>query len=373
MASLEALIYQHLVRPVLFHTDAEAAHGLVLAGLQGLQALPSSLGAVERHLTVIDQRLVTEWKGMCFRGPLGVAAGLDKTGSTALALKALGPSFIEVGGVTLHPQVGNERPRLFRLPEDAGIVNRMGFNGLGAEATATILAGHGPIGVPIFVNVALNKNIDMKDDRAIVDNWFTTIRALYGVANAFVVNVSSPNTPGLRALQDPERLRFLFPQLTERLAEMCRSGPPKPVLIKFAADLTDEDIAGLVGIWDKLRCTSVPTGLVLVNTMVGRPDGLRSAHASEKGGLSGQSITRRAQEIAVKFREALPDVFMIGVGGIASAEQAIARLEVCDLVQLYTGMVYEGPAVFRDLNRGILTELKRRGLTNVSQLRRRAA
>jgi dihydroorotate dehydrogenase len=332
------MLYESLVKPLLFRLDAESAHeevtGLMAlaAGVPGGAAVLSALtgpGAKGPRKTVF---------GLDFPNPVGLAAGFDKDGRLVPVLPALGFGFLEIGSVTLEPQPGNPKPRLFRAPESGALINRMGFNGDGARAVARRLAAQPPRAIPLGINLGLNKGTEPAKAPAA---YARTFRILAAHGDYFVVNVSSPNTPGLRDLQKVEELAAILEAVQE--ANEAR----KPVLLKLAPDLADEDFDAAVATAGRLA-----QGLVVCNTTIAR-DGVDARWASEAGGLSGAPLKDRALALTRRAR-ALTTLPIVGVGGIATAADARERLAAgADLLQLYTGLVYGGPRAVKRLLRGL--------------------
>lgn len=332
-----------LVRPLLHAIEAERAHGLTLAALK---LLPPGQA---RH----DPRLAVRVAGLDFPNPIGLAAGVDKDAIAPDAFLRLGFGFVEVGTVTPLPQAGNPRPRLFRLTEDRAVINRMGFNNRGQAAAHARLAGRG--GRPGIVGVNIGANKDATDR---VADYAAGVRAMAEVAAYFTVNVSSPNTPGLRALQDAAALDEL---LAAALAARRPGGPP--VFLKVAPDLASADVDAIA----RVALARGVDALIVANTTVGRP-ALRSAHAGEAGGLSGAPLKDLALERLRDFRAAtggrLP---LIAAGGIATGADAYARIRAgASLVQLYTALVYEGPLLARRIARELAAMLDRDGFPDLS-------
>lgn len=324
-----------MVRPALFRLgggDAETAHEWTLRRLATLAGRPAALALLRARYGVSAPRRVF---GVEFPNPVGLAAGMDKDGRALPAWPALGFGFVEVGTVTAHAQPGNPRPRLFRLPASRAVINRMGFNNAGAEALARRLAALGrPLGVPLGISLGKSKVTPL--DEA-VEDYLASYRALRGYGDYFAVNVSSPNTPGLRTLQDREHLDALLGVLVG----------DRPILVKIAPDLTDQAIAELL----RVCLDRGAAGVIATNTTL-RRDGLAAAdagRAAEAGGLSGRPLTERAREV-VRFvhRETAGALPVIGVGGILDADDAARMLDAgASLVQLYTGFIYGGPALVR--------------------------
>jgi dihydroorotate dehydrogenase len=332
-----------LLRPALFLADAESAHGLSLAALRMLPTGRADDSAVLRQQVA----------GLDFPNPVGLAPGYDKNAEIFRAAYGLGFGSVEVGTVTPRPQTGNPRPRLFRLVEDRAVINRMGFNNDGMEALAERLSESGPLPGPLGINVGANKD---SEDR--VADYVTAIRRLAPLADYVTVNISSPNTPGLRALQDKGALADLL--------EKAKAAMPagKPMFLKVAPDLEPADIDDIA----KAAISHKVDALIISNTTISRP-ALKSRYGGETGGLSGAPLRDLAHQRMVDFRNAsgcaLP---LIGVGGIASAEDAYARIRAgASLVQLYSALVYEGPMLAKRINKGLLTLLGRDGFANVAE------
>ena len=333
-----------LLRPALFALDAETAHGLSIAALKALP-LPTAR---------IDPALRTTVAGIAFPGPLGAAPGYDKNGEVPDALLRLGFGFAEVGTVTPLAQDGNPRPRLFRLAEDRAVINRMGFNNAGAEALlARLKARAGRPGV-IGVNIGANKD---SPDR--IADYAQLARIMAPVATYLTVNISSPNTPGLRALQDEGALAELLDAVLE-----ARGGEGPPVFLKLAPDLEPADIDAICRIAIERRLGA----LIVANTTISRP-ALRSRHAGEAGGLSGEPLRDLAHQRLRDFRSASGGAIpLVGVGGIATAADAWARIRAgASLVQLYSAMVYEGPGLARRINAGLLEMMRRDGFSTIAE------
>ncbi|MFG1779135.1 quinone-dependent dihydroorotate dehydrogenase [Micromonospora sp. NPDC049051] len=329
------MMFERAVRPVLFRVgggDAEAAHEWTLRRLAELSRRPAALAVLRARYAVRAPRTVF---GVEFPNPVGLAAGMDKDGAALPAWPALGFGFVEVGTVTAHPQPGNPRPRLFRLPDSEAVVNRMGFNNAGAEALAARLAAlPRPLGVPLGISLGKSKVTPLED--AVAD-YLASYRALRGHGDYFAVNVSSPNTPGLRALQDRAHLDALLAALVGE----------KPVLVKIAPDLTDAAIAELL----EVCVARGAAGVIATNTTLAR-DGLAPAdraRGAETGGLSGRPLADRAREVvAFVHRETGGRLPIIGVGGIVDPDAAARMFDAgAALVQLYTGFIYRGPALVR--------------------------
>jgi dihydroorotate dehydrogenase len=274
---------------------------------------------------------------------------MDKNGIALRAWPAIGFGFVEVGTVTAHPQPGNPRPRLFRLVEDEAVINRMGFNNLGSEALADRLAAYGPLGYPLGVSIGKSKVTPLEDA---VEDYVTSLRRLYRYGDYFAVNVSSPNTPGLRALQDAGHLRELLTALRSEAAALTVAGlSPKPILVKIAPDLTTSAIDELLQV-----CTDVGiAGIIATNTTITRPGVESHPLSSETGGLSGRPVAEiAAKTVAHIHNETGGAMPVIGVGGIVDPSDAIRLFDAgASLVQVYTGLIYRGPGLIRAINRSL--------------------
>jgi dihydroorotate dehydrogenase len=346
------VLYSRLVRPVLFRIgsgDAEAAHEFTLRALARASGVPSALAPLRRWFGVDSPRTVF---GVRFPNPVGLAAGMDKNGIALPGWAALGFGHVEVGTVTWHPQPGNPRPRLYRLPDSGALINRMGFNNNGAQALADRLRALGPLRVPLGISIGKSKVTPVEE--AVAD-YRSSLRTLHPYGDYFAVNVSSPNTPGLRGLQDRALLDELIAGLRAEATDLAheRGGTPVPLLVKIAPDLTDHAIAEVLEV-----CTERGVaGLIATNTTLAR-DGLAShdtATGEQTGGLSGRPLTRRAREV-VGFvqRETGGSLPVIGVGGITSVDDALRLLDAgASLVQLYTGFIYSGPSLVRSINKAV--------------------
>jgi dihydroorotate dehydrogenase len=328
------MLFERAVRPYLFRIgrgDPEAAHEWTLRRLAAVSRRPALLAALRRRYAV---RAPVTVFGVEFPNPVGLAAGLDKDGGALPAWPALGFGFVEVGTVTRHPQPGNPRPRLFRLPDSEALINRMGFNNAGAAALAARLDAVGPLPVPLGISLGKSRATALADA---VDDYAASYRLLRGHGDYFAVNVSSPNTPGLRRLQD----RGLLDALLEALVG------DGPVLVKIAPDLTDHAIGELL----QVCADRGAAGVIATNTTLAR-DGLVPSErplAGEAGGLSGRPLAARAcQAVAFVHRQTGGRLPVIGVGGITGpGDAARMRQAGASLVQLYTGFVYHGPALVR--------------------------
>jgi dihydroorotate dehydrogenase len=347
--------FRNLGRRGLFLFDPETAHGMSIAALKS--------GLVPACRVSPDPRLRQTVAGLDFPNPLGMAAGYDKNAEVPEALLRLGFGFTEIGTVTPKAQTGNPRPRIFRLVEDEGVINRLGFNNEGHEAAfrrlSAIRAGGGIIGVNIGAN---------KDSADRIADYVTGIRRFYSVARYFTANISSPNTPGLRDLQARESLAALLDAtLTARNDEAVKSSRRVPVFLKIAPDLTEEgmdDIAAEALAHDL-------DGIIVSNTTLAR-DGLKDRlQAKESGGLSGKPLFEKSTVMLAKMRKRVgPKLPIIGVGGVSSAETALEKIRAgADLVQLYSCMVYEGPGLAARIVSGLSRLVEREGVRSIRDLR----
>lgn len=336
-------MYRHFIRPILFLFDPEFIHHITFR-LLGMLRLPGIAGRLRSNYTVNDPALARTVFGIRFANPVGLAAGFDKDARRIDELSAFGFSFIEIGTLTPVGQPGNPKPRLFRLPDDQAIINRMGFNNEGLEPAVQRLHRR-RAGVIVGGNIGKNK---VTPNSEAVQDYLKCYDALYPVVDYFVVNVSSPNTPNLRELQERGPLTELLLAIRERNLSVPK---PKPVLLKIAPDLTDAQLEDIVEI---LKETDTD-GVIATNTTISR-EGLTTS--SEKinrigaGGLSGRPVRKRSCEVIRFLRQRLgKDYPIIGVGGIMQPEDAWEKLEAgADLVQLYTGFIYGGPSMVKQIN-----------------------
>ena len=341
-----------LIKPAIFALDSETGHRLAISALRALP-IRESPGKRSR-----PGPLSTEVAGLVFPNPVGVAAGFDKDAEVPDALLGLGFGFTEVGSITPLPQAGNPKPRLFRLVEDAAVINRMGFNNAGAEAALARLKARA--GRPGIVGINIGANKDSQDRIA---DYAAMARIMAPLASYLAVNVSSPNTPGLRALQDEGALTALIDAVIEaRNAATPENAPP--IFLKVAPDLEPADIDAIA----RIALDKQLGALIVSNTTISRP-ALRSRHAGETGGLSGAPLRELALQRVRDFRAATGGQMpLIGVGGIASAEHAWARIRAgASLVQLYSAMVFEGPGLGMRIVSGLERLMKRDGFASIAE------
>lgn len=354
------MIYRVLIRPFLYLLPAETAHHLAIFLLRMAQAIPGVRALLNGVYSIRNPALEVEALGQVFPNPVGLAAGFDKDAVAYHALGALGFGSVEIGTVTGQAQPGNPTPRLFRLPKDEALINRMGFNNRGSAAAAPRLRGtrSGVVGV----NIGKTKAVLESDA---VQDYILSTRRLAALADYFVVNVSSPNTPGLRNLQAVEKLRPLLAAVRQTLDE-ATGDRRVPLLVKIAPDLADEDVDEVADLALELGLD----GIIATNTTVER-GGLLTAPATVQGmgngGLSGQPLVERSLSVLKRLRARVGDrVTLISVGGISTAEQAWARIRAgATLIQLYSALVYEGPGLPGRLNRGLIRLAKEAGFERV--------
>lgn len=345
-------VYKALLKPFLFQLAPEKAHHFTLSMLKLTLSIPV-LGQVFKQMySFEDKRLERNVLGLSFKNPVGLAAGFDKDAKYHHSMAALGFGFIEIGTVTPIAQVGNPQPRLFRLPKDEALINRMGFNNEGLDAMVKRLATEKPKGLIIGGNIGKNKATPNKD--AVLD-YEKSFLALFPYVDYFVVNVSSPNTPGLRELQNREPLTQLLSHL-QQLNQQKEQ--PKPILLKIAPDLTLEQLDDVISIVQETQLA----GIIATNTTISRSNLKTETPAIEKignGGLSGLPLRERSTEIIRYIHEKTDGkITIIGVGGIRSAEDAIEKIKAgASLVQIYSGMIYEGPSLIKKINKAILDKL----------------
>jgi len=336
-------MYRYLIKPILFLGDPEWIHYFVFSMIRWIHKIPGVPFLIKVLYQVHHPKLERELFGIRFKNPVGLAAGFDKDAKLYRELSNFGFGFIEIGTLTPKPQSGNPKKRLFRLPQDAALINRMGFNNEGVEAAIPRLQKN----KNIIIGGNIGKNKITPNEKA-VEDYIGCFEALYPHVDYFVVNVSSPNTPNLRELQEKKPLTDLLNTLQKRNQEKDQ---PKPILLKIAPDLTDDQLLDIIDIVK----TTQTAGVIATNTTLSR-EGLLSANKNETGGLSGKPLMQRSTEVirflSEKSQKAFP---IIGVGGIHKPEDAIAKINAgADLVQLYTGFIYEGPRVVKRINKALI-------------------
>lgn len=338
-------MYQRLIRPIFFLFDPEKIHHISFRLIKLVHLL--GFGPfIKRYFRLNHPKLEREVFGLTFPNPVGLAAGFDKDAIAYKEFSNFGFGFVEIGTVTPKPQDGNPKKRLYRLPDDQGVINRMGFNNKGvAHAVERLKTNRGEV----LIGGNIGKNKVTPNDRAVQD-YLICFEQLFDVVDYFVVNVSSPNTPNLRALQEKEPLTNLLNTLQN---QNNAKTAPKPILLKIAPDLTQGQLDDIIQI---VASTKI-AGVIATNTTLSR-DGLGHPNKKETGGLSGKPLTNRSTEVIRYLHEKSSGAFpIIGVGGIHSAQDALDKLNAgARLVQLYTGFVYEGPGLIRDINKAILSQ-----------------
>jgi dihydroorotate dehydrogenase len=368
-------LYASVIRPAFFAMDPEHAHEWTIQALAWTSKLPPALALTRSLMAYGDPRLEQTLWGRTFANPVGLAAGMDKEAVAIEAFAALGFSHVEVGTVTGQAQPGNPKPRLFRLKADEAVINRMGFNNTGCDAIAARLRRrYNPVGgarrpaAVLGINLGKSKVVPLEQA---ADDYEASVRALGNLADYVVVNVSSPNTPGLRDLQSEASLR---PLLSRVRACLDRVAPGTPLLLKIAPDLADDGIDAAVDAARECRCD----GLITTNTTIGR-SGLRTSPARiaaiGAGGLSGSPVRQRStavlRRVAQRLRHGLPPggspLPVIGVGGIDSPEAAWEKIaNGASLVQVYSALIYRGPGLVGAINRGLVAKLQACGLSSIA-------
>ncbi len=337
-------MYKSIIRKTLFKFDPEDVHHFTFSMLKNLFKLPLTGNITRSKFRIENKKLERNLFGLTFKNPVGLAAGFDKNAVLFDEFKNYGFGFVEVGTVTPKPQSGNPKKRLFRLIEDEAIINRMGFNNDGVKIIAERLRKRK---TDIIIGGNIGKNKVTPNENA-VDDYLICFHELFDVVDYFVVNVSSPNTPNLRELQDKKPLTELLQTLQD---ENNKKESSKPILLKIAPDLTDNQLLDII---DIIKITKI-AGIIATNTTISR-ENLKSDKKVETGGLSGKPVKERSTEVirflAEKSNKAFP---IIGVGGIHSAEDAIEKLEAgADLIQIFTGFIYEGPELVKRINKALL-------------------
>jgi dihydroorotate dehydrogenase len=358
------MLYKKLGKPILFRMDPEKAHHLTINGLHIAGALPGGKKLLNSLYGVpYSPALAQTLWGIDFTNPIGLAAGLDKNAHAVEGFSQLGFGFMEVGTITPKPQWGNEQPRLFRLPEDGALINRMGFNNVGIEAMAQNLLKMKRRDIPIAINIGKNKTTP---NESAEDDYRACLCGLYELGDFFVVNISSPNTPDLRNLQHGNDLNRLLDAVKDEMEQQKEkhrhSG--KAVLVKIAPDLTDDELELTV----RSIMDSGVSGIIATNTTLGR-DGLQHPNKEQMGGLSGKPLTRRSTEVIRRVYQLTEGKLpIIGSGGIFSAQDAYDKIRAgASLIEVYSALIYEGPELLGRLNDGLKTLLKKDGFTHISE------
>ena len=359
-----AVLYKSLIRPLLFLGDPEKTHEQTLALLSKIEPFE---GVLERLFSVQDDRLQVRVGSLTFPNPVGLAGGFDKNAVAVKAIAGFGFGFIEIGAVTALAQPGNPKPRLYRLPEDEALINRLGFNNEGATAIAErlrTLRGNGtPLKIPLGINIGRSKIVETKD--AVAD-FVSAFDKLYPYGDFFTLNVSSPNTPQLRDLQERDRLQGLLRAIQEKNYQLSsRSGQtPKPILVKIAPDMDFSQADDIVGV----AMSEKISGIIATNATAFLRETLVSG-SQEPGGLSGKPLRALATSFVRHLYRAVGGKLpIIGVGGIFTADDAYEKIKAgASAVQIYTGFVYEGPAAVKRINRGLIRLMERDGFKSISE------
>ncbi len=346
-------MYKLLIRPFLFWFDPEEVHHFSFSFIRFISKIPFVPGILKFIYEVKDNRLEREVFGLKFKNPVGLAAGFDKDAKCYQELSNFGFGFIEIGTLTPKPQDGNPKKRLFRLKQDSAIINRMGFNNGGVDAAVLRLKkleakpNRAKLNKDVLIGGNIGKNKLTPNEDAVSD-YLICFETLFDYVDYFVVNVSSPNTPNLRELQEKKPLTELLSKLETRNSQHKTK---KPILLKIAPDLTDEQLLDIIDIVNETKIA----GVIATNTTISR-DGLESENKTETGGLSGKPLAKRSTEVIRFLSEKSNKSFpIIGVGGIHSADDALEKLEAgASLIQLYTGFIYEGPKLVTEINKAIL-------------------
>ncbi len=336
-------MYKLLIKPILFLFDPEWVHHSVFKSIKFINKIPGVSNLIRSIYVIKNKRLERKLFGLTFPNPIGLAAGFDKDAKLYKELSNFGFGFIEIGTVTPKPQEGNSKKRMFRLKEDNGLINRLGFNNDGVESAVKRLKQNK--GILIGGNIGKNK---LTSNKEAVNDYIDCFNVLFDHVDYFVVNVSSPNTPNLRALQEKDPLKHLLSILKDMSNKKETS---KPILLKIAPDLSDEQLLDIIEIINSLKID----GVIATNTTLSR-EGLKSSNKSEIGGLSGSPLKDKSTSVIRFLKEKSKGNFpIIGVGGIHNPEDAIEKFKAgASLVQLYTGFVYEGPGIVKRINKTLL-------------------
>ena len=358
-------LYKWIIRPILFKVDSEKVHDFALHCLTWISHASFIKSLLEQSCQVQDPRLQVNSFGLTFPNPVGLAAGFDKNCEAIGSLSALGFGFVEIGTVTSHPQPGNPKPRLFRLPRDLAIVNRFGFNSDGAETVAGRLAASLPCDIPVGVNIGKLKTVPIEEAPR---DYVECFKILYPYGQYFVINVSSPNTPDLRSLQGEYYLEPLLGSvLRERERQVSSGLLKKPVLIKLSPDCSLKEFDEILEVSLRVGID----GIIAANTTISR-EGLSttSEFMESLGGLSGLPLCEKSTKIIKYiFKATGGRIPIIGVGGIFSAQDAIEKIMAgASLVELYTGMIYEGPFIVKNILNGILHFMEKEGIKQLTDL-----
>ncbi len=349
------MLYENWIRPWLFRLDPEGAHEKMTALMAAVQATPLGPRLTQWLCGPSPQGLETEVLGLKFPNPIGLAAGFDKDGCLPRIMGSMGFGFIEIGSVTLRPQPGNPAPRIFRYPQYKALINRLGFNNQGAHAIARRLEGLGPLKIPLGINLGLNKDAPKENAAA---EYAEVFKILKPFGDYFVVNVSSPNTPGLRDLQQSAELKLILKAIQDE------NTPRKPVLVKVSPDLSTESLEELV---ELMLVEKLASGVIATNTTLSR-DTLPLSLSETAGGLSGAPLRERSTAVIGRlYRLTQGKLPIIGVGGVFTGADAFEKIQAgANLVQLYTGLIYRGPAAAVRIQEELSAILHQSGFKSVA-------
>lgn len=354
-------MYKQIIFPLIRNIDAESTHEALLKNLHLVQSQPILRFLTKKIYSVSDPRLNVSIFGLSFENPIGVAAGFDKRGVATRALSLLGFSHVEAGTVTPTPQIGNSKPRLFRLPEDKALINRFGFSNLGIKVLKKNLQSEKKRKYILGLNVGANA-INVKEGRAAQD-YISCLTELHRHGDYFTINISSPNTQGLRILQAKQNLDDLLKKV---FLAVKRNKIKIPILIKIAPDLNEKELFETLEV-----ITSYPiAGIVATNTTIARPKTLKSEYKNETGGLSGVPLRKKSTEIiSLIYKHTKGKLPIIGAGGVSTAEHAIEKMKAgASLVQLYTGFIYEGPSIAKNILEGMIAYIDRHKIESIQDI-----
>lgn len=350
-------------RPLLFRLDPETVHDRVIGTLGRLSQSNIALNVLRRFAYPPDPRLAVAIGQMTLPGPVGIAAGLDKNAVAYPALRALGWDFVEVGTITLRPQEGNDKPRVFRLPEDSALINRMGFPGKGAAAVAMNMVGRRASDVAIGCNVGPNKESVQAGLEDVVEDCAELARRFASLATYLVVNISSPNTAHLRDMQGAAALRALLSDVQAAIPSRSAC----PLFVKIAPDLTEAEVEDIIGVALEVGIG----GIVATNTTIARPGSLRGANRAETGGLSGAPLRLRSLEVVRQIcRSTNGTMPVIAVGGISTGQHALEAIAAgAWAIQVYTGLIYRGPGLANEIRELLIAHLDKTGASSLAEIR----
>lgn len=357
------MLYRHIAKSVLFKLDPEQAHHLVIRSMAGAAKVPGALALMRSIYGVkIDPMLTQSLFGLTFHNPIGLAAGLDKNAEAICGLSSIGFGFMEVGTVTPRGQLGNEKPRLFRLPADEALINRMGFNNEGTTAMYKRLIAIKERSIPVWINIGKNK---MTPNNRAYNDYLKCIEVMYDAADLFVINISSPNTPHLRDLQHGDELEALLGAAVDKINRKSkRLGIEKAIVVKIAPDVTDGRLERMT----EIIVQSGVSGIIATNTTLSRT-GVTDVYKLENGGLSGRPLRDRSTEVISHiYRMTKGNIPIIGSGGIFTAEDAYYKIRAgASLVEIYTGFIYKGPGINRELVAGLKRLLRQDKFKHISE------